>query len=60
MKIFRNIKVYVYDILLKMFDLSFNVHKAKLLFVFAICCSTRCVSKVIFSVQKTVGNMTML
>ena len=33
MKIVRNIKMYVYYILLKMFDLSINVHKAKLMFV---------------------------
>ena len=33
MKIARNIKVCFYYIRLKMFDLSINVHKAKLLFV---------------------------
>lgn len=33
MKIIRKIKVFVYYIRLKMFGISINVHKAKLLFV---------------------------
>jgi hypothetical protein len=33
MQIIQNIKVYLYYILLKMFDLGINAHKAKLLFV---------------------------
>jgi len=54
MKIIPNMKVHVYYILLKMFDLSINAHKAKLLCVCLrnMLLNTVCVSKVIFSAQR--------